>query len=120
MNENGVLISRDEIETCIQEGYKAVKKEGEYILHLDHRAWNLHRGFGMICYFTDRKNHKYQLYLWRQDRKFNGIYSPKDTPVDFSIVKDGTWWKCIVRKNFKGRLEWREAEEVISAEHSNL
>lgn len=108
MNINGVLTTCEELTEHNFELYDAFDKEGEFLLKLEFRGWNKFKSNSLVCYFTDREGKRYRLFAW----KHGEIYNPKRSEINMATVQDGTWWKCTVKQNSKGNMEWLTAEQV--------
>ena len=112
MNSYGVLTTEEEIMEMEPECYITPKEEDEFEFDIDFRTWYKY-GQGLICYGYDCKNHRFiKLFAWRRPAKGEMIYSPKETDVDMSKVKDCSLWKVTLGKNSRGKNEWKTAEFI--------
>lgn len=114
MNAAGVLTTTEELEERDYKSYRYIDQEGEYILHLDFRAWWKNR-YSLACYFSDDAGNHYRLHAWRKlDAHGNEYYGPKETEIDMEEAEEDSWWMCTIQKNSKNRLEWKDAKMITA------
>lgn len=108
MNSNGILTTRAEVEQ--KEGYAYFYPDHEEIadVKLDFRAWGPKTS--LCCYFSYLEDHTgLLLYAWGRRIGINNEYRPQKCDIDFSQVKDGTYWRVNIKRNTKGNLTWYDA-----------
>ena len=116
METHVILTKTSELHDYESFCYPPVERAGEYYLRLDFRAWYKKRGPALVCYFTVLKNRTgISLFAWRK-MDISKNYSPKKSPVDFRLVKDGTYWHCLVEPTRTGKMKWTYAFEMTESE----
>lgn len=118
MNKYGVLTTAEEYDMMEPEFYHHPDEEGTFEFDMEFRSWFADRP-ALVCYGHDMEHHKnIRLFAWARDVDGKRIYAPKESDVDMSEVKDGCIWEVSLKKNKKGKIEWRTAEFVEDTENA--
>jgi hypothetical protein len=114
MNQSGVLTTKEERDVFIGKDYKTPNGACEVIARLDYRNWyNRKSVYALVCNFTTESGEKLALFAFRRRLPNPEIYAPQKGDIDFAHdVKEGTWWRCVIKATKSGRYKWYSAEPI--------
>ena len=114
MNQSGVLTTKEERDVFIGKDYKTPNEACEVIARLDYRNWyNRKSVYALVCNFTTESGEKLALFAFRRRLPKPELFAPQKGHIDFAHdVKEGTWWRCVIKATKSGRYKWYSAEPI--------